>query len=83
MEVRKGAIGAGLIEPLGDTLQDLGTDGLRGDGRGEEFPVGFRVEVAAVEGQAVALADGVVPVRLDLVDVVGDEAGALGVVARF
>ena len=34
--------------------------------------------MAAVEGEAVALADGVVPVRLDLVDVVGDEAGAVG-----
>lgn len=31
--------------------------------------------MAAVEGEAVALADGVVPVRLDFVDAVGDETG--------
>lgn len=31
--------------------------------------------MAAVEGEAVALADGVVPVRLEFVDAVGDEAG--------
>ena len=62
VEIRKRAIGASLIEPLGHAFQDLGTDGFAGDGRGEELPVGFRVEVTAVEGQAVALADGVVPV---------------------
>ena len=62
MEVREGAIGAGLVEPFGYAFQDLGPDGFRRDGRGEELPVGFGVEVAAVEGQAVALADGVVPV---------------------
>lgn len=80
VEVRKRAIGARLVEPLGHALQDLGADGRRGDGRGEELPVGLRVEVAAVEGEAVALADGVVPLRLDPVDVVGDEAGAGGAV---
>ena len=86
MEIRKGTIGASLIEPLGHAFQDLGTDRFGRDGGGEELPVGFRVEVAAVEGETVALADGVVPVRLDLVDVVGDEAdafGAGGVVAGF
>ena len=77
MEIRKRAIGTGLIEPLGHAFQNLRTDRFGRDGRGEELPVRFRVEVAAVEGQAVALADGVVPVRLDLVDVVGDEAGAV------
>lgn len=34
--------------------------------------------MAAVEGQAVALADGVVPVALEGVDVVGDEARSVG-----
>ena len=62
MEIRKGTIGFRLVEPLGHAFQNLGTDGSGRDGRGEELPVGFRVEVAAVEGQAVALADGVVPV---------------------
>lgn len=62
MEIRKGTIGTGFIEPLGHALQNLGTDGFGRDGRGEEFPVRFRVEVAAIEGQAVALADEVVPV---------------------
>ena len=80
MEVGKRAIRARLIEPLGHTLQDLGTDSFRGDGRGEEFPVRLGVEVAAVQGQAVALTDGVVPVRLDFVDVAGDEAGTVCVV---
>ena len=80
MEIGERAIRAGLIEPLGHTLQDLGSDRFRGDGRGEEFPVRFGVEVAAVQGQAVALADGVVPVRLDFVDVAGDEAGNVCVV---
>ena len=74
MEIGKRAIRAGLIEPLGYTLQDLGTDRFRGDGRGEELPVGLGVEVAAVQGQAVALADGVVPVRLDFVDIAGYKA---------
>ena len=86
MEIRKGTIGTGLIEPLGHAFQNLRTDGFGRDGGGEELPVGFGVEVAAVEGQAVALADGVVPVRLDLVDAVGDEAGSVragGVMARF
>ena len=86
MEIRKGAVGASLIEPLGHAFQNLGANGFGRDGRGEKFPVRFRVEVAAVEGQAVALADGVVPVRLDFVDMVGDEAGAVGaasVMARF
>ena len=86
MEIRKGTIGTSLIEPLGHAFQNLGTDGLGRDGGGEELPVGFGVEVAAVEGQAVALADGVVPIRLDLVDAVGDEAGAVragGAMARF
>lgn len=86
MEIGKRTVGAGLVEPLGDAFQDLGTDGFRRDGRGEELPVGFRVEVAAVEGQAVLLADGVVPLGLDFVNVGGDEAGALraaGVVAWF
>lgn len=77
VEVRKGAVSARLIEPLGHAFQNLGADGFAGDGGGEEFPVGLGVEVAAVEGQAVGLADGVVPVRLDLVDLVGDEAGAV------
>ena len=62
MEIRERTIGTGFIEPLGHAFQYLGTDGFGRDGRSEEFPVGFRVEVAAVEGQAVALADGVVPV---------------------
>lgn len=86
MEIRKGAVGASLIEPLGHAFQNLGANGFGRDGRGEKFPVRFRVEVAAVEGQAVALADGVVPVRLDFVDMVGDEAGTVGaasVMARF
>ena len=77
VEIGERAIRAGLVEPLGYTLQDLGTDRFRGDGRGEEFPVGLGVEVAAVQGQAVALADGVVPVRLDFVDVAGDKADIL------
>lgn len=77
MEIRKGAVGARLVEPPGHAFQDLGADGFTGDGRGEKFPVGFGVEVAAVEGQAVGLADSMVPVRLDLVDVVGDKAGAV------
>ena len=77
VEVREGPVGAGLVEPLSDALEDLGADGRRRDGRGEELPVGLGVEVAAVEGEAVALADGVVPVGLDSVDVVGDEAGAV------
>lgn len=62
MEIRKGTIGARLVEPFRHALQDLGADGFARDGGGEEFPVGFGVEVAAVEGEAVALADGVVPV---------------------
>ena len=62
MEVRERAVGARLVEPLGHAFQDLGADGFGRDGRGEEFPVGLRVEVAAVEGEAEALADGVVPV---------------------
>lgn len=80
MEIGKRAIRAGLIEPLGYTFQYLGTDRFRGDGRGEEFPVGLGVEVTAVQGQAVALADGVVPVRLDLVDVAGDKASSFCIV---
>ena len=75
MKIRKGTIGAGFVEPTGDTLEDLGADGAARDGGREEFPVRFGVEVAAVEGEAVALADGVVPVGLDPVDAVGDEAG--------
>ena len=77
MEVRKRAISASLIEPLRHAFQDLGADGFRCDSRSEEFPVGFGVQVTAVEGQAVALADGMVPVRLNFVDVAGDEAGAI------
>ena len=50
VEIGERAIRAGLIEPFGYTFQDLGTDRFRGDGRGEEFPVGFGVEVAAVQG---------------------------------
>lgn len=77
VEVRKGAVGARLVEPPGHAFQNLGADRFAGDGRGEELPVGFGVEVAAIEGQAVGLADGVVPIRLDLVDLVGDKAGAI------
>ena len=77
VEIGERAIRAGLIEPLGYTFQDLRTDGFRGDGRGEEFPVGFGVEVTAVQRQAVALADGVVPVGLDFVDVAGDKASTV------
>ena len=80
MEIGKRAIGAGLIEPLGYTFQYLGTYRFRGDGRGEEFPVRLGVEVTAVQGQAVALADGVVPVRLDFVDVAGDKASTVCIV---
>ena len=62
MKIRKGTIGTGFVEPLGHAFQNLGADGFGRDGGGEEFPVGFGVEVAAVEGETVALTDGVVPV---------------------
>ena len=62
IKIRKWTIRARLIDPLSHTLQDLGARGFRGDGCSEEFPVGFGQEVAGVEGEAVALADGVVPI---------------------
>ena len=51
---------------------------LAADGRDPELPVGLSVQMPAVEGEAVFLAHGVIPVRLKLVDVVGNEAGFCG-----
>jgi len=75
MEIRERAIRIRLIDPEGHRLKDLAAHRLATDGRDPELPVGLGVQVAAVEGEAVFLADCVVPVGLKLVDVVGDEAG--------
>lgn len=75
MQIRHGAIRAGFIDPFGRRLQDLGAGFSRRDGGGEEFPVGFGVQVARVEGETVALEDEVVPVGLLCVDVAGHKAG--------
>lgn len=75
MEIRKRTIGIRLIDPQRQGLEDLAAHRLAADGRDPELPVGLGVQVAAVEGEPIFLAHGVVPVRLELVDMVGDEAG--------
>ena len=82
MQIRHRAIGTGLVDPSGGRLQDLGPGCARGDGGGEEFPVGFCIEMAGVEGETVPLSDKVVPAGLEGVDVEGDEAGCIRVRGR-
>ncbi len=77
-QIRQGPIRLRLIHPLCRPFQDSGAGGRGSDGGGLEGPVGFRVEVAGVEGEAVGLEDGGVPGGLGGVDVVGDEIGVGG-----
>ena len=64
-----------LVHPKRHTLQNHRARLVPRDRHGEELPVGFRVQVSAVEGQAVALADSEVPIALELVDMLGNETG--------
>jgi hypothetical protein len=49
MEVRQWQVCRCLVHPLGDRLENLGTDGLGSDGDGEELPIGFGIEMAGIE----------------------------------
>lgn len=55
VQIRKRAIGDRFVEPGRHAVQDLGADFLRCDGGGFEFPVGFRVQVSAIERESVFL----------------------------
>lgn len=65
--------GNSLIDPKRHALEDGATDLLAHDCRRKEFPVRLGVQVSAVEREAVFLPHDVVPVALDLVDVLGNE----------
>lgn len=91
MQIRQRTIRIRFIDPSCYCSEDFCAHRFRRHGCGEEFPVCFCVEVAGVEGEAVALEDGGVPGALHGVDVGRDEAcfvsgrgwveGFLGVVA--
>ena len=51
IQVRERTIRSRLVQPSSHALEDLGAGLRRGDGGGLEFPVGFGVEVAGVEGE--------------------------------
>ena len=75
VEVRHRTIRTRLIQPQRHTLENNRASLIPRDRHGKKLPVGFRIQVSAIKRQAVALADGEVPVALELVDVLGDEAG--------
>ena len=66
-----------LIHPKCVTFPDLIPDRFTRDRGGEEFPVRLRIQMSAVEGEAIALSNRMVPVALHLVYALGDEAGAI------
>ena len=69
--------GDSFVDPFSYALQNFVADFLASDSRGEELPVGFGKEVSVIKREAVFLADYVVPVALDLIDVAWNEAGGL------
>ena len=51
IQIRERTVGRRLIQPSSHTLENLLASLGRSDGGGLEFPVGFGVEVAGVEGE--------------------------------
>ena len=66
--------GNSLIDPDGHALKNRSSNLLAHDSRREELPVRLGVQMSAVEREAVFLAHDVVPVALDLVDVLRHKA---------
>jgi hypothetical protein len=82
VQIGQGTIRGRLIDPPANTVKYFLTDGRFGDGRGFEFPIGFCVEVAAVERESVLLHYIVVKSGLIFVDSMRDEVCFRGV-CRF
>lgn len=76
-EVREGQVRLRLVQPVGELVREGGAEGGRGDGRDLHEPVGLAVEVAGVEGKAVALEGEGVVRGLVGVEVCGEEVGGL------
>lgn len=69
-----GLTGDGLVDPKSNAFEDSTPDLLTHHRGREKLPISLRVQMSAVEGEAIALPDDIIPVALHLVDVLGDEA---------
>ncbi len=73
IQIGKRAVGGRGVDPVRQQVDEHGLRGRGCDGRAPHLPVGFGVDVAGVERDAVGVGDGGVEGGLHVVDGLRDE----------